>query len=458
MRQQRARAISAPALPLRQTLRERAGSVAAAVAQEPRGIALTILFVQWVTVVWEPHWYAAAKGPDVVLKLPMLLFASIVLIIALGVPTTETWQRRWQWYTPLLAYIAICAIMVPFAPNIGYARMSLQTIVLWWAFIAATGAVVDSAPRAEWLVKMYAFAFLWWAVWGLRFGLVQWHYSLSNYDGFGAFNVGGVGICYFLAMGATNKKLKYTMYTLAALCAMGVVASFARGAFLALTIVLFTIWLRSPHKGKTFAAMIGVVLVIVAAASLLFEEGFFWNEIMSVFEEGTTEGTGEDRMILWGAGWRVFTERPFLGAGLRNWGVVAASLFQPGELPGDYANPGRLYTMNLHNVWLTILAESGIIGSMAFLWILVDFWRRNKAMRTAEAEARWVMMGGTIKLRSIALGLEASMLAFIFNSIIYAMMSLHWFWTMLGLNFLLHSLVINQHRFNRGRVARKATG
>ncbi|HEY0674204.1 MAG TPA: O-antigen ligase family protein [Longimicrobiales bacterium] len=413
-------------------------------AEEPRGLALTLLFIQWVTVVYEPHWYAAAKGPDVVLKLPLILFASIVVILAIGVPITESWQRRWQWYAPLLAYIAVCAVMVPFAPNIGYARMSLQTIVLWWGMIAATGAIVDSPRRAEFLLKMYAFAFLWWAVWGLRFGLVQWHYSLSNYDGFGAFNVGGFGICYFLAMGATNRKLKYIMYAIAALCAMGVVASFARGAFLALTIVLFTIWLRSPHKGRTFLAMAGAVVVIVAAASLLFDEGFFWNEIMSVFEEGTTEGTGEDRMILWGAGWRVFTEHPFLGSGLRNWGVVAASLFQPGELPGDYANPGRLYTMNLHNVWLTILAETGIIGSLAFLWILIDFWRRNKALRTPEAEARWHAMGGTLKLRPVALGLEASMIAFIFNSIIYAMMSLHWFWTMLGLNFLLHSLVINQ--------------
>jgi O-antigen ligase len=410
--------------------------------EENRGAGMTVIFVVWFMLLFEPHWYAAAKSSLVVLKVVPVMFLCLVMTVVGGVPNSEKWQQRWQWHAPLLMYIMVSAIMVPFAGNTGYARIALQGVFLWWVLIVGTGAIIDSARRAEIIVVMYGLQFAWWAAWGAKAGLVGWHHSLSNYDGFGAFNVGGAGICYFLAMSTQQKKLKWLMYAVAGLCAMGVVASFARGAFLALMVVFFMVWLRSPTKGKTFAAMIAAMIIIALAASLLFEDGFFINEIKSAFEEGTDEGTAGDRMILWGAAWRVFEHRPILGAGLDNWGVLASTLFTFGELGGDYASPSRLYDMSLHNVFITVLAEGGLVGSFAFVWIFVDFWKRNKALRTDAAQRQWEASGGKLKLRTIALGLEASMIAFICVGAMYAMMSLHWFWTMLALNFLLHNVAV----------------
>jgi O-antigen ligase len=265
---------------------------------------------------------------------------------------------------------------------------------------------------------------------------------LSNYDAFGAINVGGLAICYFLALASPTAKYRGLMYLSAAVCTFGVVASFARGAVLATGVCFLIVWIRSPHKVRTFFAGIGVGIIVLLGSSLLFDEGFFWAEIMSTFEEGASEGTGGERMILWRAAWRVFLEQPLFGAGPRNWGVFAASLFEQGDIQGVYANPGALYNMSLHSLYMTTLSELGIVGSIALIWIIVDYFRRNAALRTEAAQRRWEALGGRFALKGISLGLEAAMVAFLVNAAFYSLLVIHWFYTMLALNLMLHSLAV----------------
>jgi hypothetical protein len=154
--------------------------------------------------------------------------------------------------------------------------------------------------------------------------------------------VGGIGICYFLALSAPKGWFRRIMYVTAGLCALGVVAAHARGAFLAAMTLFAVIWLRSPRKGATLVAGIAAAAIVIVAASMLFEEGFFWNEMMSVFEEGTAEGTGEDRWELWMAAVKVFQAQPIFGTGPRNWGVYAALNLNPLPTPeGIAANLNR---------------------------------------------------------------------------------------------------------------------
>lgn len=421
---------------------------------EPLGLGLMLVAALWFAVLFDPHWLLASRGVGFLLKVPVLLFGCLLLTLMVEVPGSPAKSRRWQWYAPFAMYLMVGVIAMPFAPNIGIAKDAIQQELLWWTLIVGTVAFVDSARRAELLVTVYGLQFLWWALWGARTGQVVWHSTLSNFDGFGAFNVGGLGICYFLALATEKRWLRWLMYATAALCALGVVASFARGAFLATVLVFFAIWLRSPHKGRTFAAGVAAALIVVIAANVL-HDGAFWAEIMSSFHEGTTEGTGEDRMILWSAAWRVFLERPIFGAGPSNWGALASEIIRPGELKGVYANPGSLYDMSLHSLYMTTLSELGILGSFALLWILVDFWKRVRALRTEAAARRWKELGGRLKLRPISYGMEAAMVAFLANASLYSMMGLHWFYTMLAVNLVLHSVVVrNRPRMPKQRYRR----
>lgn len=429
------------------TKRPTAAAVARMFGEQPRGPALTLLLALWVVLLFDPQWYLAAYGISPALKIPVLLFAALLASLAFGIPSVPAWRRRWTWYAPYLMYILIGVVMVPFCLNNGYARQALLQSWLYWALIVGTIPLIDSARRAEWLLVVYGLQFFWWSLWGARTGQVGWHHAFANFDGYGAFAVGGLGMCYFLGGAAHQRWFRRTMYVTAALCVMGVVATFARGAFLAACALFFVIFARSPRKGRTLAAGVVAMVIITVAASVLHPENSFWAEIKSVFEEGTSEGTGEDRWELWMAAVEVWKQNPILGTGPRNWGVYAASYFEPGDIGGMYENnPGMLYDRSLHSFYFTTLAELGVAGCIAVLWILVDFWRRNAALRSAEAERRWAEMGGRMKLRPVAIGLEACMVAFLVTAAFYALSGIHWLYTLLALNLMLHSLTVGGRR------------
>ena len=262
--------------------------------------------------------------------------------------------------------------------------------------------------------------FVWWAVFARAGGLVPWHPSLSNYDGFGSLMVMGTGICLWFGAAARSKRLKVLLYALAAYCVMGVVTSFARGAFLSLVALVVVIWVRSPKKFVTALGALGGAAVIVGTSAVLFPDGAFWTEIVSSFTEGTTEGTGGVRWSLWGAAFEVFKERPIFGVGAGNFGVFAANFFRYGEIEA-FPNPGAFYGLNLHSTYMQILSEFGLVGSIGFIWLLVDFQRRNRALREPRAVERWsAHSGGAFDLRYLALGLEAANVANILGGMFYS--------------------------------------
>ena len=430
------------------------------ITERPAGIGLKLLFTLWVFILFDPQWFVAYVGPNVFLKLPTLLFAGLLLTLIVGVPAIPAWSRRWTWYPPFMLYILAGVVTLPWAMNNGMAREALQVSILFWAVVVGTSAIVDSARRAEILLRLYGLQFVWWGAWGATAGLIRWHPQLANYDGYGAFAVGGIGISYFAAMASQPGWFKRIMYVSAGICALAVVASFARGAFLAAMTLFAVIWIRSPRKGATAAAGVGAILIIVIAAVVLFPPGWFMNEIMSAFSEGTTEGTGEDRWELWMAAVKVFEHRPIFGVGPRNFGVFAAMNLEAHEVGGMYAqNVLMLYGRSLHSFYFTVLSELGIVGCFALAWIVVDFWKRNAVLRRPDSAATWKALGGTLELRQIALGLEACMIAFLVTAALYALEAMHWFYTMLALNMLLHTIVTRRGAMSpaarrRARVAR----
>lgn len=416
--------------------RARAASDAGAVR-----LGLALLAGLWLVILFDVQWLLNAWGVTAALKAPVGLFVGLLAALGLAVLSVRDAARRWTWYGPLLWFVLVAALAGVFAPNLIRARDAVQFFALYWTLVVGTVVLVDSARRAELLLLAYGLQFLWWGAWGARAGLVNWDPVLANYDGFGAWMVIGGGFCSFLALATRQKWLKLAMAITVGLCVVGVVASFARGAFISAVAVATVVWLRSPKKGKALAWGVVAVTVLFTAETVL-HGGEYWAEIASAFDEGTEEGTGEDRWVMWQAGFEVFLHRPILGAGPENWGVWAAENFQPGEVGGVYsANPGMLYGRSLHSYYVQVLSEHGILGVFTFLWILVDFWKRNAVIRSPEAALRWQQLGGRLALRPLALGIEAALIGWMGAAAFYSLAGAHWFFTILGLNLLLHQLV-----------------
>ena len=403
--------------------------------REPRPLALSIVYFAWVLFLFEPEWFLASVTGLEPLKRAAFLMFPFLLAIAVLTPG----RRRIYW--PMALFLVLHTVVLPFLLNRGQAMEPWKLILQVFVLYAASLATIDSVRRALPLVTMYLLHFAWWAFHGLPGGRVPWHYALGNEDGYGPLMGIGLGFATFMATGHQPKRSKRIAGLIAALCGIGVVASFARGAFLAAGLVLLVAWLRSPRKLAMGATLIVLSVIGMIAASILFPGGAYWTEMQTILD-GYSDSTGSDRRMLWDAGWKVFVMNPLIGVGAGNFGVYAAETFHLAEAEGGYEDPGRLWGRSLHNVYYQLLSEQGIIGSAIFLWFLIDFARKNRAMRRPYFIERWSREADARSdIRAVALGLEAALIAYLANGYFYDQLYTGHLYALLGINLVLWAIL-----------------
>lgn len=406
-------------------------------AKSSYSLLLLHLYFVWAMTLLDLQYFLSATVSPALLRVVHLAYPPLLISMAFQAPVLLTQGKPWMWYPPFLIFFLTGAITAPFAENLVYSRLVFIYLLLYYTMALATAVYVKTVKQAMPIILMMALQFLWFAIFARERGIVMWHPTLSNHDGFGSFSVIGVGMCYWFGASAKDKRLKWLFYGLALYSVIGVVASYARAAFLSLVALAGWIWVRSPNKGATAAAGVAATIAVLIGASLFFDAGFFWAEMKSSFTEGTTEGTGGERWKLWMAAIEVWKVRPIFGAGGGNFGAFAATYFRPGELP-QYENPLVLYGFNLHNSYFQILSEFGTVGVIAVAWLLIDFFKKNNYLRGASARQKWAIeTGGKFDLYYIALALESANLAAMLGGLFYASLFMPWFWTIWIANRLL---------------------
>jgi hypothetical protein len=133
-----------------------------------------------------------------------------------------------------------------------------------------------------------------------------------------------------------------------------------------------------------------------------------------------------ERMLYWLTGLRTFNQHPWLGVGLGN-----AGFYLPQNLPslGYYSYEIRevLYRLstlpNVKNLWIRLLAETGIVGFSVFCLWLYNAWR----------SARQLYKAGSPILRLVALMGQFSLLAFIGEGFSIDSFAMPYVWVFTGL-------------------------
>ncbi len=400
---------------------------------------MAYMYLLWSVIILSWHRLLASLGLGILLRAETFLFVPLIIVFAFKFQVMLSRSRTTTFYPLFLIYTGVAAIAVVFAPNRGMAFEVFRVLALYYLLAVATTAYVRTPVQAIPILLIFLLQYAWWGIFAGTSGRVPWHPTLSNDDGFGAVVVMGIGLCYWFGLSFRNGLLRWLAFLLAAYCVFGAVASFARGAIFSAIGVAGYIWLRSPRKLHTAAAGVLAVVMFTAASSILFPSGAIWAELQSAFVEGTQEGTGLDRWTLWKAALQVFLERPLVGAGGGNFGVFAMQLFPDGL--GTYTNPGWLWGRNVHSAYFQILSEFGIAGSLLFVWLVVDFWKRCRALRSVDRLRTWeIATRGRVDLRYISYGLEAAMLGNLLGGVFYASLYDPWIYTLLALNILLFSV------------------
>jgi O-antigen ligase len=148
----------------------------------------------------------------------------------------------------------------------------------------------------------------------------------------------------------------------ALLLLLGVFLTLSRGGLLALAVVMVVAVLNA---GRWRAAVL--VLAVLAAAGAV---GYFSTFASPVARARvTTAGSGSGRTGLWTVGWRMVEAHPVRGVGAGNFAVSSVHyLLRPGTIPSDYLVVD--IPQVAHNVYLQLLAETGVIGLALFLGIV----------------------------------------------------------------------------------------
>jgi len=191
----------------------------------------------------------------------------------------------------------------------------------------------------------------------------------------------------------------------AGLLILGIGMSWSRGAWVALAAaVVPIIVLRSRRQMAAALLIVGVATALLVAGG-----GASWVppgvaarvSDLGVYVLGPDPATTEitdanfavlERLAHWQAGLRMFQDHPWIGVGIGNY----AAAYSAYALPHWYEALGHA-----HNVWINLLAETGILGFGAFALFWLSLFRY--ALRAAQDPA------ASAYRRALAIGLVGSL-------------------------------------------------
>jgi tetratricopeptide (TPR) repeat protein len=138
---------------------------------------------------------------------------------------------------------------------------------------------------------------------------------------------------------------------------------------------LLTNWTKTNVRGRTF----GLCLCLVVFCAGLLLPNRSSREVIQRFDEQkpsavaaaasiVQEGSDRGRFTMWQHTIRMFLDHPIRGVGLDNWEFIYP-LYDKGDPGGKITSASE--PVRPHNDYLWIASELGILGSLAFLWLLI---------------------------------------------------------------------------------------
>jgi O-antigen ligase len=191
------------------------------------------------------------------------------------------------------------------------------------------------------------------------------------------------------------------------------------GTLLALLVIFYV------HSGKSNKMKLVVGLGALAALVLwLVQSGLFGFATTGSLEDATGKAlqtgllasddkgkylSGIVRLFIWWHGFNIYLQYPILGFGIGN--LRFRNMFT-GELgPADDPEMGFV-----DNHYLNVLFETGILGAIAWIWLMILVYRQYKALLHYSEDADW---------RSIAYALIGSLIVWAFGGIFWGLDHVH---------------------------------
>lgn len=155
----------------------------------------------------------------------------------------------------------------------------------------------------------------------------------------------------YLQLNTEQRWIRLGLSAVMALTVLSVLASYSRGAFLAILAMGGFLLLKSRKKG----AILVVLLIALPATLAIFPEK--WFERIETIAEYDQDASALGRINAWWFAYNVASERPVVGGG---YGAFNPDLFtRYAPVPDDYHDA--------HSIYFEVLGEHGFTGLALFL-------------------------------------------------------------------------------------------
>jgi O-antigen ligase len=188
---------------------------------------------------------------------------------------------------------------------------------------------------------------------------------LEHYNGLAGYLNLVLPFCLAFAIGGTDPVLRTLSRWCLALAVIALLLTQSRGGLIAFVAILLVYVCMSARDGKTRIRRVVLVLVVCLLAASV--AGFVFQRLGEI-----DDFTAVSRLAIWSGAFTVFARSPLLGTGFGNLrGLMGGLLNLPDGWTGD-----------AHNLYLELLAETGLIGFVVFSLLIV------LALRTALRQLR----------------------------------------------------------------------
>lgn len=208
-----------------------------------------------------------------------------------------------------------------------------------------------------------------------RFGFIRLQSSMNNPVTYGAFLVIVFPLVILHIKNTTNVINKVFLTTLCIAIMVFAVMTLVRSVVIVIFVQMILLRRVLSTNFKVF--MYGLTLLSVFAVSLTNDDLIYeaYNSFV-LQKERTIKHSTLYRIALFHSGMSSFAESPVFGIGQNRFGS---------EVQGEYL--GKIINFTHHeNLFLTILVETGIVGFIVFVWLILSTISALKRLRTREVK------------------------------------------------------------------------
>jgi O-antigen ligase len=159
--------------------------------------------------------------------------------------------------------------------------------------------------------------------------------------------VTGVGLAFFLGLGADRRWQMGVAFLSAAFMANVIMFSFSRGGLLALGLTGLMSFFLIPKKPAHYLMFLAAILLGVRLAGPEVRERFMTAFVSG--EQAAREASAQSRLDLWRGALDTTMGHPVLGVGPDNWGLYAPKYGWP-------------LGKEVHSLWVQNMVEVGFVG------------------------------------------------------------------------------------------------